>query len=99
MGWSADARACRTMDEWTRVCVAQGGTQNVYKSEDGTRFMWERGNREHADGAITGQTWRFVPGGITRAGSWRIEPDGSVSRWPQGFRVVTEIAAALAKPR
>lgn len=87
MGWSARADACHVIDAWTRGCVANGGTQNVYVGTDGRRYFYEIG-REQADGAIVGSVFRFR--GDTeladRAGSFRISPDGDVVRWPTKFR-------------
>lgn len=91
MGWSADSRACATLDEWTRVCITQQGAQNTYVVGDHT-YMIEHGP-ERADGAITGQTFRWPTGsllGSRRVGGWRIEPDGTVTRWPRDFRAIVE---------
>ena len=49
-----------------------------------TGGFWETG-REQADGAITGTVWKPWAQDKTRvvkAGSFRIEPDGRVSRFP-----------------
>src|SRR5271166_6968760 len=48
----------------------------------GTEYFFERG-RENQDGAITGSLMRMLPGGYCRkAGTYRIDPDGTVSRFP-----------------
>lgn len=45
--------------------------------------FWERSNVEHRDGAITGTTWKHVgPDRCRKAGSFRIEGNGTVTRFP-----------------
>lgn len=93
MGWSARREACDTFDAWSRACVALSGSQNVYETPRG-RYFFERG-REQSDGAITGQVFRFVDSDrVVRATSFRIEPDGTVSRYPTGFRAAIKGVAA-----
>jgi hypothetical protein len=95
MGWSARVDAVETMDRWTAACVAQTGMQNVY-DVDGDRFMWEHSRREYDDGRITGQVFRFVDDDrVVRAGSFRIEGDGTVKRWPRGLRNIVESFATV----
>jgi hypothetical protein len=57
--------------------------------------MYEVSNKEHADGAITGKIMRFVDEThCVSAGSFRINPDGSIERAPAFLKK----AAKLAKP-
>lgn len=100
MGWSARVEACETFDAWARVCVAQTGKQNVYREFDGDQeYMIERG-REQDDGSITGTVFRLVDDDgqllAYRAGSFRIDPDGSVKRWPTKFKRLWEQEGAFA---
>lgn len=45
-------------------------------------FFWEIG-RENGDGAITGKVWLSMSDTTARpAGGFRIEPDGTVTRFP-----------------
>jgi hypothetical protein len=46
--------------------------------------MFETGREQH-DGAIVGQVWKYLPDGqhVKRAGSFRIEGDGTVTRAPK----------------
>ena len=87
MGWSCAVAAGRTMDAWTRACVAQSKSSNVYK-DGGNEYFWEVSSREHDDGAITGSIVLVVekrPDGSStcrKVGTFRIEPDGSVKRGP-----------------
>jgi hypothetical protein len=71
------------MERWTRACVEQTGSQNVFEVER-VKYFWEVSRREHNDGAITGSIFRLDTGGMAhRAGSFRINPDGSVARAPR----------------
>lgn len=86
MGWSACVRACWVRDAWTNACLKSTGIQNVFDTPKG-RYMFETG-REQPDGAIVGQVWKYVAGGfpqmhVKRAGSFRIEGDGTVTRAPK----------------
>jgi hypothetical protein len=82
MGWSATSAACDVYDAWTATCVAQTGIQNVYRDADGVERFIETG-REQSDGAIVGTVHRLDTG--ARSGSFRIEPDGAVTRRPPAF--------------
>ncbi len=86
MGWSAATEAVQTMEAWTNACVRATHVQNAFPF-DGQEFMWEHG-REQTDGAIVGSVFRLPSG--TRCGTFRIEPDGSVTRWPKVLRVFIE---------
>jgi len=81
MGWSCTARAGLTLDG---ISKAFQGSSNTWNTEKGT-FFFETG-RENDDGAITGQVWKTVDvpkkGRCKRAGSFRIEPNGKINRFP-----------------
>lgn len=91
MGYSSTVAAGKTSDLWTRACLAQTGSSNVFISTNGFTYFWERG-QENDDGAETGAVWQFEPsaslegkieGKLARkSGSYRIEPDGTVTRAP-----------------
>ena len=83
MGWSCSAAAADTMDRWSKACVKQTGSQNVYL-ENGERFFWEYERKEHESGAITGELWRFVSEDkAVPAGRFRIEGNGKVTKGPK----------------
>jgi hypothetical protein len=85
MGWSATAKACDIERAWSDACHKQTGQSNAYETE-GKRFFYDTG-REQRDGAITGQVFRMLPDGMAvRSGSFRIESDGTVTRYPTGLR-------------
>lgn len=84
MGYSCTAAADRTLDAISEACYRQTKTRNVYR-HNGRDLFWEVG-RENADGAITGTIYRLSgPLGnpkttITKAGSFRINPNGTIAR-------------------
>jgi hypothetical protein len=63
--------------------------------------FWEVG-RENADGAITGTVWKpwsHDPSRVVKKGGFRIEPDGTVTRFPGLSVEERREAAAWAKKR
>jgi len=57
------------------------GPSNTWDHK-GHRYFWERG-REQRDGAVTGTIYREVPPNhACRVGSFRIEPNGTITRAP-----------------
>jgi len=105
MGWSCRQDAGRVMDVWTAACVAQTGSQNTYTMK-GAEFFWEVSRTEHADGAITGSILKtvrkptvdelakepYLAGWSVRAGTFRIEGDGTVARAPKFLKDVAKRA-------
>lgn len=76
------------MRAWVDACVKSTGSSNMFKVGDKT-FFWEESRTEHADGAITGRVHEMMDHGWCRgAGSFRIEPDGSVKRAPAFLKAV-----------
>lgn len=58
--------------------------------------------RENADGAITGTVWKpwaEDPSRVVKRGGFRIEPDGTVSRFPGLKKEVRLAATAFADKR
>lgn len=92
MGYSATVLALDEVKRWDAFCIAQTGSQNVYLSA-GDAYFYEVG-RENSDGAVTGSVWRFLgrfdapSSTCQRAGTFRVNPDGSVARWPVGLKRV-----------
>lgn len=85
MGYSCTAQASNREQEWGEVCFAQTGTTNNYQTKTG-RYFFVVGD-EQRDGAITGSTWKVDKEGYAKpSGSFRIEADGTVSRWPTGLK-------------
>lgn len=86
-----------TVDKWGNGC-GYSGPSNVWTTK-GRRYMYETG-REQADGAITGIVWKYTDEThVRRAGSYRIEPDGTISRWPGSTIAQRNAAAAQAVVR
>lgn len=95
MGWSCRLEAGLTLDQIRETCLKEHDSQNVW-SHNGARYFYDIG-REHDDGAITGKILRMqgdpLPDGripCKAVGSFRIEPDGKISRGPKHFRVLAE---------
>ncbi len=101
MGWSCRADAAETMHKWTAACVAQTGSQNVYRV-GGREYFWDVSRTEHDDGAITGTIIVITekrPDGSSlgrRVGSFRINGDGTVRRAP---RFLCDASRAAIEPR
>lgn len=90
MGWSCAVEASKTM---CRIQAHAGLAGDGCWRAGGNRYFIEVSRREHRDGAITGQVWRCLgpdnpdgSGRARKAGSFRIEPDGTVSRGPRHLR-------------
>lgn len=93
MGWSCAAEAGNTVRRISDIIVERHGNQNQWETPKG-KFFFETSNTEHCDGAITGTVWRVhAPGTpirgrvyaedrLTKSGSFRIEADGSITRFP-----------------
>lgn len=82
MGYSCTKAASDTLHDVLAIACEHDGCSNTWRDAKGVGHFFERG-RENADGAVTGRVHRFV--GDTQArpiGSVRIDPDGTVKRWP-----------------
>jgi hypothetical protein len=87
VSYSCTARASDTEQAWAQACYKQTGQSNAYEVA-GQRYFYDTG-REQRDGAITGTVYRvFVNGTCAKSGSFRIESDGTVSRYPTGLRKI-----------
>jgi hypothetical protein len=73
------------------------GASNGWRAK-GQEFFSERGREQH-DGAVTGTVWRNEAQTCHKVGSYRIEPDGTVTRYPTSTAAMRETArnVALAK--
>lgn len=80
MGRSYATAAGQTLDAVEQIMYAQGLTGSNSLANGG---FWELG-REQGDGAITGTVWRSsgTVGYVRRAGSFRIEANGYIRRFP-----------------
>ena len=90
MGYSCNTISMLVYDEM--IVQLQGasseeqGSQNEWNVQ-GVRYFAEIG-REQRDGAVTGTIWRFMADGVHvhKAGSFRINPGGTVARWPSSTK-------------
>jgi len=89
MGWSCNAAASFTLDAIKDAQTAMGCTSSNGIMLNGEQVgFWETG-RENEDGAITGTVWAMVSEDrCNRVGSFRIEPNGEVTRFPRVSRRV-----------
>ena len=84
MGWSCSKEASKAMERISAACRTQTNTQNAYRVIGGVEFFWEASRKEHEDGAITGSIFPMSGGG--RVGTFRIEPDGTMSKGPKTLK-------------
>jgi hypothetical protein len=102
MGYSCTAAANRTLDVISEACFRQTKTSNVYRHK-GKDHFWEVG-QENADGAITGTIYRYSGPrispdvSITKAGSFRINPNGTLARGVGLKDLITEAHQKPAAP-
>jgi len=93
MGWSCRKDAGDTLTKISDWVVENFDNQNKWTTKKGTYFF-ESSRTEHDDGAITGSIWKSLPAGtpyrgktypderVTRSGTFRIEGDGTITRFP-----------------
>lgn len=90
MGWSSTKAAGDVIDRWEKKCRQQTNQQNVYILDE-HRYFFEINRKEHADGAITGEIWKYVnETHANQVGTFRIEGNGIVSRGPQILKDLDE---------
>jgi hypothetical protein len=84
MGWSCRKDAMDSLDAIQRHMDKVNNTMQCVIYQDGVKVgFWEPSNVEHDDGAITGTVNRYLSGGFCRpAGSFRIEGNGRITRFP-----------------
>ena len=94
MGKSYTSEAHEVFNAWRHICLASTGMQNVYEV-DGNRYTLQLSRKQQRDCAVVGSVWRAVhtdvETGVTqavKAGSFRIEPNGEVTRYPVGLRAL-----------
>lgn len=80
MGWSCSKAAMDTL-EYVSDLLRPEGEKGSNSTKDG---FWETSRVEHLDGAITGTVWKLLPDGehCRKAGSFRINGNGQIVRWP-----------------
>lgn len=79
MGYSCTTAADNTL---SGIMALSGSTSSNAWEHDGFKWFYSIG-RENADGAITGSVYKInTHNKYFKAGSFRIEADGSVSRFP-----------------
>lgn len=77
MGWSCTFFANDTMQ-----IIRDSIRENSWIGNNGKEYFFEIG-RENIDGGITGSVFRIYDGiHAKRVGNFRIEPDGTLTRFP-----------------
>ena len=88
MGYSCRQDADMTYRSWLDICKETTGMGNVY-TDGVAEYLLELG-REQRDGAMTGTVCRIEYKNEQMlaypCGSFRIEPDGTVKRYPTGLK-------------
>lgn len=99
MGYSCRQDADTTYREWSDYCYNTTGVSNTYVYKD-KRYTFMHG-REQNDGAITGTVMLLIDNPdiagqylAYNKGSFRINPDGVVTRFPTGLNDL--LAGAVA---
>lgn len=100
MGYSCTVAAADTLSRLAEILAPRlTDSSNSFKLANGTEGFWERG-RENRDGAVTGKVWRSVGGTFVKpAGSFRINPDGKVARFPLIPAEILRRAEDVQQPR
>lgn len=84
MGYSCTAIANIVMDAAVSILQARmgdcGGSSNAFGSPEVNYFV-EIG-REQTDGSITGTTFKSIANMCRKAGSFKINGDGTIARFP-----------------
>lgn len=94
MGYSCSAIAGIVMDAAISIIQARlgdcGGSSNAFGSPEVNYFV-EIG-REQADGSITGTTFKSIANMCRKAGSFKINGDGNIARFPMMTKAEREQA-------
>lgn len=95
MGWSCRREVSDTMSKMDQTfrTLNPWGLSNGWMVK-GLCVTYELSNIEHNDGAATGQIYKEIPGtrkpdnsySCKQVGSFRIEPNGKISRGPKVMR-------------
>jgi hypothetical protein len=82
MGYSCTVEAGNMLAVIEKMCGAIENKDHVLRI-DGKKYFFERG-KEQADGAVTGTLMVMLDDNYCRkAGSVRINPDGTIARFPK----------------
>ena len=80
--------------KWRDTCINSTNIENVYMAGE-TRYTLQLSRKQQRDCAVVGSVYRAIhtdaETGVTqvvKAGSFRIEPNGEVTRYPAGLRAL-----------
>jgi len=103
MGYSCTVLASYASEKMVQLLQAQhgdcGGSSNTWGGKNAGDLYWfeERG-REQDDGAVTGSIFKGIttepgkPGSCRKCGTYRVNPNGTVARWPGSTKEQREYA-------
>lgn len=81
MSYSCTAKANKTLKHVEDYCREENHSSNVFFGDDGNEYFYEVG-RENSDGSITGAVNLLKDQLAYRKGSFRIDSDGTLVRFP-----------------
>jgi len=89
MGYSCSGSADDVYRVWLEACTALTGISNRYTA-NGNTYILQLGKKQHDD-AITGKVHKVIgsTGTVSHcvvSGSFRIDSDGEVVKWPAGMK-------------
>jgi hypothetical protein len=81
-----------TFTKWGDICRASTGIGNSYEV-DGNHYTLQLSRKQQRDCAVVGAVYRRLShdtetgiSQVVKAGSFRIEPNGEVTRYPVGLK-------------
>ena len=99
MGYSCATKAMESFDQLIIQLKSAGkrtGKENGWE-KNGSEYFHEIG-REQRDGAVTGTVYKHTDNGYCRkAGTFRVEPDGKITRFLTSTKVQRNVAEIAAK--
>lgn len=97
MGYSCSTKANHVLEALMKIIGGESKTSNGFEI-NGARYFYEIG-RENRDGAITGTVHKIDGPYAKRAGSFRIEPDGTITKFPGTSKATREHARSAGLMR
>ena len=91
MGWSCTKKAGDVLAKWEKFCTEQTGRSNVYIDDKDAKHYFEVSSKEHRDGKITGQIWKFVnESQCVPKSRFTISKDGEVIKAPKFLKDIAK---------
>ena len=90
MSYSCTSRADAVLKVISDAIYEKNGSQNTW-TKDGNEYFYEVG-RENSDGSITGRVWLLKGQLAYPKGSFKIDSDGALIRFPHLSKDIRKIA-------